>query len=84
MPALGISCVLCTPGRTSEAVDSQPAGLVDGVVPGNDAEVFANTIPVAKNAMTVMDAILAFSFNISPHIPLIPMPHAFRIQSTAM
>jgi hypothetical protein len=65
-------------------VDSQPTGLADGVAPGNVAEVFANTIPVAKNAITVMDAILAFNFNISPHLPLIPMPHAFRIQSTAM
>jgi hypothetical protein len=65
-------------------VDAQPAGLADGVAPGKGAEVFANTIPVAKNAMTVMDAIVALTFNYSPHLPLIPMPHAFRIQSTAM
>jgi hypothetical protein len=44
-------------------VDAQPAGVADGVAPGKVAEVFANTIPVAKNAMTVMDAILALTFN---------------------
>ncbi len=64
VPAFGVSCVLCVPGKTSEAVDVQLAGLADGVVPGKVAEVFANTIPVAKNAMTVMDAILALTFNI--------------------
>jgi hypothetical protein len=63
-PEVGVSWVLCTPGNAYEAVDAQPAGFADGVVPGRVADVFANTIPVARNAMTVKDAIVALTLNI--------------------
>jgi len=86
VPAFGVSCVLCAPGKESEAVDVQTAGAVNevGVAPGNVAEVFVDTIPVAKNAMTVMDAMLALSNNIFSSLAADPNAPCIRIQSTAM